>query len=276
MVVARWKGSKIFSVIAGSMPGPSSIDLEVSEVAGAIAADPHLDRFAGAVLDGVGEQVGHDLIEPQRIEPRGHRPVGADGDPVALALPADLEARSPRGAPPRRRPSRCTLRVRRPRWICATSSSAWIRSPIRTAADSQRSDLRRAATSSRAPLVSSAAAEQLQAEQQRRERRLQLVGGDRIEQVAQPQRLAAVVQHRALGLDVLLRGQIQDEADHLVVAVVHQRDADQDRAPSSRPCGGTSARRPIRGRTGAARCGTARAARSSGGRGRRRRGPARV
>src|SRR4029079_18216436 len=41
--------------------------------------------------------------------------------------------------------------------------------------------------------------------------------------------LAAVLQQRALRLDLLLRRYVEDEGDHLVVALVEERDADQRR-----------------------------------------------
>src|SRR6185436_17930403 len=50
-------------------------DLEVGDVGGAVTANPDLDRLARSVLHQIGDEVGDDLLEAQRVQLGGHGPV---------------------------------------------------------------------------------------------------------------------------------------------------------------------------------------------------------
>ena len=66
---------------SGEKPGPSSWTVNPSAVPVTVTV-----RARGGVLAGVGEQVGHDLVQPRRVAGHAERRVGQGQAPLALAV----------------------------------------------------------------------------------------------------------------------------------------------------------------------------------------------
>ena len=200
------------------MPGPLSTTSRCDEIGPVVVAHAHLDGFPGAVLQRVRHQVGDNLIETQRVHPGGYRTVGADRDGARTSVPGDLE--SAHHLPDRLH----DVDVANVEGELRAMNVGDVQQRVYQVAHPRRRriaprDLRlhRGAVGR---FLLQPPSQHLEVEQQRRQRRLELVRCDRVEQIAQAERLLTVAQHGAFRVEVLLCGQIEDEADDLILAFV--------------------------------------------------------